>query len=208
MTHLTRDELVAWRDQRDPKTRQRIVAHLAVCDACGAMCADLVRIRPAAIVPVRFAPADFAPRAYSLHRPPPFRGARLGTLVPLGIAALLAIVVLVPLLRDGPTVPEQTGATRGGAIGGLQPSGQTDAPTEFSWNSSAPAYTYRVEVKDTAGVVLLSRTVASRRFEAPADVARRFKPGERYTWTVTALDSSGEPTAASDPVEFRIRVPR
>jgi hypothetical protein len=208
MTHLTRDELVAWRDRPDQALRERVVAHLAVCDACSAMCAELVRTRPAEVVPVRFAPADFAPRAYSLQSRRTFGDARLGRLVPLGIAALLAIMVLVPLLRDRPAAPASTAAPRGGAIGQLRPSGEVEAPTDLSWESSFPAYNYRVEVKDSRGVVLLSRSVASRRIEASADIWRRFRLDEPYSWTVTALDSSGEPMATSEPHTFTIRQPR
>jgi hypothetical protein len=59
MTHLTRADLTRWRDAPDPADRDRIVLHLAECDECGALYADLMRTRPAAAGPDELEPAAF-----------------------------------------------------------------------------------------------------------------------------------------------------
>ena len=60
VTHLTRDELVRWRDAPHQGDRDRIVLHLAACDDCGALYAELMRTRPATAAAEVLAPAAFA----------------------------------------------------------------------------------------------------------------------------------------------------
>ena len=46
MTHLSKSELVRWRDTPVEADRTRIIGHLAVCDQCSAEYAELVRTQP------------------------------------------------------------------------------------------------------------------------------------------------------------------
>ncbi len=198
LTHLTPEELLSWRDQPEAAHRDRVVRHLASCNECAALCAELIRTRPAELVPSRFAPADFASRGYGVHRRG-LGGARLGTLVPLAAAALLAIVILVPLLQDS----EDQGVP-GGGIEIVAPTGEVRGPLEFSWRSATPAYQFRVNVKDENGGEVLSRSSTAPRIPPSADISVRFAPGKRYMWTVTALDRTGEAIGLSDPASFTI----
>jgi hypothetical protein len=201
MTHLTHGELLAWRDRPGAADRERVVAHLAACNDCAALYAELIRTRPAELVPSRFAPADFASSGYSVQRRA-LGGARLGKLVPLAVAALVAIVVLVPLLQDRPGGPVASDAVRGGRLEIVAPVGEVRGPLEFSWRFAAPAHLFRVDVKDENAAELLSRSTAASHISPSADIDARFRPGGRYTWTVTALDRSGETIGVSDPATF------
>ncbi len=66
MTHLTRDELVAWRDRPADAERARVTAHLGACRPCASAYAELLRTAPAG-QPAHFRPADFVERGYAVR---------------------------------------------------------------------------------------------------------------------------------------------
>lgn len=68
MAHLTRDELIRWRDRGSEDDRERIISHLAVCGSCSAAYAELIHVAPAAQTPAYFDPQDFVKRGYAVRR--------------------------------------------------------------------------------------------------------------------------------------------
>jgi len=68
VTHLSREELVHWRDRGATNDRDRVVAHLAACGSCAAAYAELTRTAPAIEGPKHFDPADFVARGYAVQR--------------------------------------------------------------------------------------------------------------------------------------------
>ncbi len=100
MTHLTRDELVGWRDAPNPADRDRIILHLAGCDECGALYADLMRTRPATAGPETLEPAAFI-EAGAKAGPVRHRVVSLPRiLVPLAAAAIVIFGVTTLLKRE------------------------------------------------------------------------------------------------------------
>jgi hypothetical protein len=68
VTHLSREELVHWRDRGATDDRDRVVTHLAACGSCAAAYAELARTAPAIEGPKHFDPADFVARGYAVQR--------------------------------------------------------------------------------------------------------------------------------------------
>lgn len=201
MTHLTRDELLAWRDAPSPASRDRIVGHLAACDECTAVYAESIRTRGAESPPARFEARDFAGLAAArpTARVLAFRP-RLW--IPLAVAAGILLVVLLPVMRPGTDAIVETDARRGSAPEALAPAGPTSGVIEFRWASPSPADRYAVEVKDAAGERIFYRETRDVRLAGDAVLDAALQPGVRYTWTVTALDATGETISQSPPREF------
>ena len=203
MTHLTRDELASWRRTAAEADRDRIVGHLAACDACAGMYADIIRDavdeRPA-----HFNAADFRDAGYRVLAPtrrPLLLRPRV--LFPLGVAAALVAAVWVPTLRrtvDVPATPAQV--MRGGAPVTIAPSGEVSGAVEFRWTAPAGADRYAIEVKDQAGRRVFYRETRDDRLAVDAAAVAALPQGTRLLWTVSTLDGAGEPIAQSAPRAF------
>lgn len=204
MTHLTRDELLAWLDASSPATRDWIVGHLAACDECSARYAELIRTRGAEMPPERFKAHDFVERGYAAAaRPPaPLLAFRPRLLIPLAVAAGILLVVFLPVRRPGTYAVVETDAVRGSRPQALAPAGETSGAIEFRWASPSAADRYAVEVKDAAGQRIFYRETRDVRLAGDAVLDAALQPGQRYTWTVTALEATGEPISQSPPREF------
>jgi hypothetical protein len=70
VTHLSREELLSWRDRGATGDRDRVVSHLAACGACAATYAELTRtaVPPTIERTTHFDPADFVSRGYAVQR--------------------------------------------------------------------------------------------------------------------------------------------
>jgi len=70
VTHLSREELVHWRDRGATDDRDRVVSHLAACGSCSAAYAELTRTALPSTMerPKHFDPADFVARGYAVQR--------------------------------------------------------------------------------------------------------------------------------------------
>jgi len=204
VTHLTRDELVAWRDAPSPESRDAIVGHLAACDECSAVYAELIRTRGAEGPPQRFQARDFVAPGYAAKARPAARvlmfQPRLW--IPLAVAAGILLVVLLPGMRQGTDAVVETNAARGSAPEALAPAGETSGAIEFRWASPSAADRYAVEVKDAAGQRIFYRETRDERLAGDAVLDAALRPGVRYTWTVTALEATGEAISQSPPREF------
>jgi hypothetical protein len=203
MTHLTRDQLLAWRDAPSPASREMIIGHLAACDECAAIYAELIRIRSVEQPPERFDPRDFVEAGYAAARPPvPLVAFRPRLWVPLAAAAAVVLAVLLPLMRPATDAVVPTDTLRSGAVEALAPAGPTAGVIEFRWTSPAAADRYAVEVKDPAGQRIFYRETREAQLAGDAVLVAALQPGMRYTWTVTALDATGETLSQSPPREF------
>jgi hypothetical protein len=190
MTHLTREELDRWWQGDAPAERERIVGHLALCDACGALYGAIVDAQPIPAVPAPPADPGLVARAAGARRPPR-RGwplvASPGALA--AAAAVLIALLATPGLRERGPAPD---GIRGTSLQPLAPIGATDSPVEFRWTSPLQAAGYRVAVRDGERRLVFELFSATDSARLPADRLRQLAPGESYWWDVVALGADGE----------------
>jgi hypothetical protein len=212
MTHLTRDDLLRWRDTPDPADRDRIVLHLAACDECGAVYAELMRTRPAAAGPEELVPAAFTKAGADagpvpLARPAPAAGSTRSArwrrfAVPLAAAAIVILGVTTLLKRDPVSFRGGDSEPRLSA-----PSGSVDSGAlAFQWTTPPDTPAQRLLIyalDDPAQPVVDTRNVTSP-FRLAADQAARLRPGVDYRWMIefTTRDGRVETSAARG---FRLR---
>jgi len=173
MNHFTDIELHRWRDGVAGADRQRIIEHLAVCSECAARYAAAIRNRPLDAEPAADS-EEFAAvgRRFARRRNP--------WVAPLAAAALLVIVIAIPLMRRETTSEIRL---RGGSVTAFERDGQ------LAWSSGVAATSYRIEIRNAGGVVFSTTT------HEPVAIPK-LPPGE-YTWSVTALDAQGRPVSVS-----------
>jgi hypothetical protein len=200
--HLTRDELLAWRDAPAETDRARIVGHLAVCDECGATYADLIRTRPADDAMSRFDHRAFADRGYAARQPRQGRWLRPRVLVPAAAAAAVLLALALPAMRTERSLPGDPDAVRGSRLETIAPSGEIAGPLEFRWMSPFDGVRYVVAVTDASGNHIATRESETARMIADAPLDATLRPGVRYRWTVSAVGAGGDVIAASAPREF------
>ena len=215
MTHLTRDELLRWRDTPSPADRDRNVLHLAECDECGALYAELMRTRPTAAGPEELETAVFikagaeagpVPRITTAPAIQPTRAAGSGILrrvmIPLAAAAVVILGVTTLLKRE-------TGSSRGGdnEVQLSAPAGAVDkGALTFQWTALPDTPSQRLLVyalDDPAQPVVDAKNVTSP-FALTADQAARLRPEIDYRWMIefTTRDGRVETSAARG---FRLR---
>jgi anti-sigma factor RsiW len=208
MTHLTRADLTRWLDEGRADERERVLSHLASCDACRTALAEMVRMQVPAVESTRFAARDFVARGHAAY-PGTIGGAarwKWPAVAVSGLAAalLLAVLSISPLLRttrEPATIPAET---RGGDVRLIEPSGGTRVPFEFRWSSPVAASSYRVSVFDAGHRVIYTASSRSERLPAPADLRARLVAGADYTWSVEALDAGDSRIVGSSPQRFTI----
>jgi hypothetical protein len=200
MTHLTRDELLAWRDNPAPADRERTISHLAACDACGALYAELFRTRPADLPSAHFKAGEFAQRGYSAGAASRRRPGLARVLVPLAAAAAIVAAIVIPRLAPDPDPVADPGAIRGSRIEAVQ--AVAGGAIIFTWTSPFVADRYAVEVIDASATRIFYRETRESRLTPGPELSERLRPGSRYTWTVTALDTAGEVIGRSRPREL------
>jgi hypothetical protein len=201
VTHLAKDDLLRWRDRGEETERARVVGHLAVCDECGAVYAEMLRTRPLdEPVPVGISPETAALRARGY-------AARAGhaRFRPRPLAAAVAFVAAGGVLlftRGSSDRPTAGGATvRGTELVPLAPAEQAAWPLEFRWASPLAAAVYRVDVLAPGGALIHTMRTRERSAADPA-LRTLLEPGRRYTWTVTALREDGREVMRSQPRPF------
>lgn len=212
MTHLTRDELMAWRDAPASGARAHIVGHLAACDACAALYAELIRTAAHDGPPRHFDPQAFTGKGYETLGEP--RGRMLvferKLFIPLAAAAAIILAIWLPDWRaGGEGSVDSPVVMRGGRPEAVAPAGDVRSPLEFRWSVSAGAARYAIEVNDAAGARVFYRETRDEHLTEDAAMDAAVRPGVRYTWTVTTLDEAGEAIAQSLPRAFmRLPAPR
>jgi hypothetical protein len=203
--HLTPDELIRWRDQAPAADRDRVVSHLAECDACGSAYAKILDVAPVD-TPARPDARDFAVRGIA-SGPARRRGwPRPVLALAASIAAVALAAVLLPGARRaimGEAAPDGDGV-RATSVLLVTPVGEVRDPLEFAWRSPVHAARYRVDLKDAAGNGIGTLIATEERAALPAGLRALLRPGSQYDWTVTALDERGETLLTSDPATFRM----
>lgn len=200
MAHLTRDDLVGWRDAPNPADRDRIVLHLAECDECGAAYAELMRTRPAAAGPAGLDPAAFVRAGVGAG---PARHATWRRIaIPLAAAAVLVLGVTTLVRREA-------GSFRGGDAGVqlTAPSGTVDAGAiAFQWTAAAdsPSQRLLIYALDDPLVPIVDAKNVSSPLQLTAAQAATLRRGTDYRWMIefTTRDGRVETSAATG---FRLR---
>lgn len=140
-----------------------------------------------------------------LLRFPPRGGALAAA---LAAAAALALAVGLGLRSTAPPpLPDRppADAIRGGAVTGLAPEGELEAPpAAFDWTPVEDAAGYRLTVFAADDAVLWQGEVTAPPAPPPAAVMP-LSSAVRYQWRVEALDAEGGTVARSERIGFRIR---
>lgn len=194
MSHLTRDELVAWRDRQPGADRDRVLAHLGSCRSCTASYAELVRTAPADDAPVHFRAEDFVERGYAARREarqPAWSAALRSWKVWSGVLTAAAAVVLVVTLGGGPG-PGGPTEIRGTTIELTSPVATVGQPVTLTWATGLRASKYLVLVTSPVGGERYRTMTQMTSATVPSSVTARLLPGASYSWKVTALDAEGQ----------------
>ena len=180
----------------DQQTRAR--AHADACPSCAALVRGVTLLQAGAR---QIDPA--APRA----RPAMSRRAW----IPIGIAAALALAVVVPMVtarwRQATEPPSGTRAAQGDVPVPIRPTGQlADPPARFEWRPFKGAQAYELRLFREDGTLLWEHRSAGTSIERRADL--QLPPG-RYYWQVRALleENDGNTPAESSLTPFEIRKP-
>lgn len=205
--------------------RRALEAHAARCPACAAE-RDLARLFDAAPEEAAVRPEDLsfvlsriaapsAPNVVAFPGPrrieAPPRPQRSRSFLRFAAAALLVMGVglgyrAVYSPQPGLPAPEVGGVMRGSEVEAVSPVGDVaEIPTELRWVVVEGAASYRARITAVDGSVLWEGTVPASRISLPADVAGRLHRAVLYTWTVEALDPSGERLASSEPIRFKVK---
>jgi hypothetical protein len=197
MTHLTREELVAWRDRHAETERERVMAHLGSCHPCASAYAELVRTAPAG-EPAHFNPADFVERGYAVRTSaasgwlPSFSSWRAWGGALSAAAALVLVVALGTELGRHPGE-----GLRGSTLELTAPSVIVTRPVLLEWTTSLAAARFAVEIKDAGGAVVYRGESREKSLRLPDSAVGALRLGQTYTWTVTALDADGQPVTSA-----------
>jgi hypothetical protein len=130
-----------------------------------------------------------------------------------GAAALAAVLVLgISLYHGGSEGPGRinpglgSGQFRSGAIHLVSPiADQISPPTEFHWDAVQGASTYRVDLKDVAGITLESAKSSQNVLPVTPEMKACMVPGKPLKWQVTAINANGKAIANSSGGEFKIK---
>jgi hypothetical protein len=198
VTHLTRDELVAWRDRPADGDRARVTEHLGACRPCASVYAELLRTAPVD-APAHFKPSDFVARGYAARQSAAAPGwaSAMGSWRAWG-GALSAAAALVLVVSIGTRLSDdEIDGLRGSRIELTAPAFAANRPVVLEWSTGLAATSFSVEIKDAAGNVVHRATTGETRLTLPDAITAALGPGQSYTWTVSALDASGQPVTSA-----------
>src|SRR5438270_9099559 len=80
-----------------------------------------------------------------------------------------------------------------------------EAPTEFRWEAVLGAASYKVELTDVIGKILISASSTQPQLAATPEIKAAMRAGMPVKWKVTALDASGKSIAESSGGSFKIK---
>lgn len=208
MTHLQDAELRSWLETPDPADRDRIVGHLAACDACSSRVAEMVRTAPLAKTDSPFDAASFRSAGYHALRSGPGWRVRfpIRTLAPLGAAAAVVMILggTYFVSRREPARVMRGAATGVELIAPTGNAGARDA-LRFEWRAPDNTEPHALRVYDLASPVepVISKDGVTSGYVPTAEERQRLKPGVTYRWFIE-YRSPGE-TAVSAAGTFSIR---
>ncbi|HEX3093091.1 MAG TPA: hypothetical protein VHW72_10745 [Candidatus Angelobacter sp.] len=129
-----------------------------------------------------------------------------------GAAALAAVLILGVSLyhgsSDGPSKinPGIGSGPFRGAIHLVSPiADQNNTPAEFRWEAVQGASSYRIELKDVAGITLATAKSAQNVLQVTPEMKTNMISGKPLKWTVTAMNADGKEIANSSTEQFKIR---
>ncbi|HET8890703.1 MAG TPA: hypothetical protein VFQ41_17505 [Candidatus Angelobacter sp.] len=130
-----------------------------------------------------------------------------------GAAALAAVLVLgISLYHGNPDGPGKinpglgSGQFRSGSIHLLSPiADQDSAPAEFRWDAVQGASSYQVDLKDVAGITLVSAKSSQNALPVTPEMKAVMVSGKPLKWNVTALNSDGKEIANSGAEQFKVK---
>jgi predicted anti-sigma-YlaC factor YlaD len=202
--HVSRDDLIAWRDA-GAGDRTRIVAHLATCEACRAIAADVERNRPVDELIGRFDAKDFVAAGYRTGATARARWPARRWMWPAAAAALI-VLALVPAWLARFREPD---TLRGGAttLEPVRPANDASISADeltFEWRGASAADRVRLNVVDLdrPDQPLIEREVTGPRYAPTAEERRRFRSGQSVHWYIEPRSGGGGPSATA---RFRVR---
>jgi hypothetical protein len=202
VSHLSPDELRQWFERGQAADRERVITHLADCDACRRSLSALATATEIESTP-SLTVAEAVPKGYAARRPAPGLKGRSAWLRPAyGLAGAALVVLAVVWLSTPGAGPDDGGAVRSSELLAVAPVGATNA-TEFRWESPFEATRYRVSIRDGNDGLVHFATVTASPLLLDDQTRRRLKAGESYTWQVEALGRTGDVIAESKPATFR-----
>lgn len=130
-----------------------------------------------------------------------------------GAAALAAVLIVGISLyhgnSDGPGRINPnlgSGPFRSGSIHLVSPiADQNNAPAEFRWEAVQGASSYRIELKDVAGITLATAKSAQNVLPVTPEMKTNMISGKPLKWAVTAMNADGKEIANSSTEQFKIR---
>lgn len=154
-----------------------------------------------------------APAAQQKVTPVPFWRMMFRVPYMAGAAALAAVLIVGISLyhgnSDGPGKLNPglgNGQFRSGAIHLVSPiADQSSAPAEFRWDAVQGASSYRVELKDVAGITLASAKSSQNVLAVTLEMKANMISGKPLKWTVTAMNADGKEIANSSTEQFKIK---
>ena len=130
-----------------------------------------------------------------------------------GAAALAAVLIFgISLYHGNSDGPGRInpglgdGQFRSGSIHLVSPiTDQNSVPAEFRWDAVQGASSYRVELKDVAGITLASAKSTQNVLPVTPEMRANMVPDKPLKWTVTAMDAAGKEIANSSTEQFKIK---
>jgi hypothetical protein len=203
--HLSREELIAWRDD-GAGDRTGLVAHLAVCEACRELAAELERNRPVNDAVPRFDARDFVGSGYRAGATATAPRHARRWIWPAAAAALI-VLALVPVWLVRLDKAPDTLRGNQTALVPVRPVDDVSISADeltFEWRGASATDRVRLNVVDLdqPDQPLIEREVTGSRYEPTADERRRFRSGQSVHWYLERRSGSGGP---SPTARFRVR---
>ena len=79
------------------------------------------------------------------------------------------------------------------------------APAEFHWDAVQGASSYKVELKDVAGITLATANSTQNFLAAGSEMKAVMISGKPLKWKVTALNADGREIANSSTEDFKVK---
>jgi hypothetical protein len=185
-----------------------VLAHLAECDECGAVYGEIIDADP--LQPDAAAVREAAPRGYRAYRRPGVFALDWSSprvLAACGAAAVVALALVAPTLRETTTRSDSGDEIRGTTLQPLTPIGTVAPPVEFRWASPVSAGRYRVEVRDESSGEIFVRVESDTTSVslAPEHLSRLIR-GRPYSWVAIAVGPAGEEIMRGPPRSFVVSI--